>query len=103
MINYSGASVYVVSKMQKVVTLISTEAEYMALSEGCKSIAWLRRVLSDLRVKEHTSVITQDNTGCKKWAKSGPARDIRNRKDIKLGINYVQELIERNEIKLKYV
>ena len=36
------------SKLQKCVALSSTEAEYIAVPEGCKEILWLKRFLQEL-------------------------------------------------------
>ena len=45
---YGKAAVYYTTALQKGVTLSSTEAEYIALSEAAKQITWLRRVLNEL-------------------------------------------------------
>ena len=46
----NGGPITWASKRQTVVALSSTEAEYIALSETAKEAAWLRLLLTELRV-----------------------------------------------------
>ena len=41
-----------VSKLQTVVTLSTTEAEYMAVTHACKVAIWIQRLFEELRHKE---------------------------------------------------
>lgn len=43
---YGDATIYTASRLQKTISLSSTEAEFTALREGCTSIIWLRTVLN---------------------------------------------------------
>jgi hypothetical protein len=50
------------SKLQSIVTLSTTEAEYMAAVEAGKEIVWLRQFLSELRYSDHGAlVLRMDN------------------------------------------
>lgn len=83
--------------------LSSMEAEYMALTKEGKYVGWLRRLLSQLGAKQRMMVTAQKNASCMVWANTGMARDFVKRKDIELRMNYVQQLMERGETKLKHV
>lgn len=48
---YMGAAVSWLSQRQRCVTLSSTEAEYVAASEGTKELIWLRCLLDELTEK----------------------------------------------------
>ena len=48
----AGASVSWVSKLQTVVTLSTTEAEYMAATQTCKEAIWIQRLLEELGHKQ---------------------------------------------------
>ena len=49
------------------ISLSSTEAEYAALSEVCKTIAWLRRVLNNLGITQDPAVLYEDSSGMIMW------------------------------------
>lgn len=48
MYTFVGATISWVSRLQQVVALSSTEAKYIALSEGAKEMIWLQRLIGDL-------------------------------------------------------
>ncbi|PHU20837.1 Cytochrome 82A3 [Capsicum chinense] len=49
------------SKLQKCVTLSSTEAEYIAATEACKEMIWLKRLLQELGLDQMEYVVYCDN------------------------------------------
>ena len=52
------------SKKQRTVSLSTTEAEYIALTEGAKQLVWLRRALQEFRVnQDQPTSIQSDNLG----------------------------------------
>lgn len=63
----NGGIVSWACRKQSCVTLSSTEAEFVALSETCRETYWLRRLLHDLRQPIQTAtVIFEDNQSCLK-------------------------------------
>src|SRR5689334_16985257 len=46
----TGSTISWGSKKQQTVTLSSTKAEYMALTDACKEAVWLQQLLQDLNV-----------------------------------------------------
>ena len=57
------------SKLQPMVTLSSTEAEYVALTDAAKEGLWLRRLLEELRFKPNVTPIFIDNQSTMALAK----------------------------------
>ncbi|KYN10447.1 Copia protein [Trachymyrmex cornetzi] len=54
-----------ISKRQSCVALSSTEAEFIALCEGCRELSWIRRILSDFGMTfEQPTIIYEDNQSC---------------------------------------
>ena len=43
-----GGAVIWISKLQTVVALSSTETEYMAATEACKEVIWIKRLMEEL-------------------------------------------------------
>jgi hypothetical protein len=61
-ITMSGGPICWRSSKQKIVTLSSTEAELVALTEGSNYVLWLRNVMSDLQLTDRgPTVVYQDN------------------------------------------
>jgi ribonuclease HI len=59
----AGGAVCFKSCRQSIVTLSSTEAELVALTEGMNHVQWLRYFLGDLSVKvDGPTIVYQDNT-----------------------------------------
>jgi hypothetical protein len=62
LITMAGGCICAKSARQKIVTLSSTEAELVALTEGSNYVVWLRNLLNDMRLKDPgPTVIYQDN------------------------------------------
>lgn len=66
-----GAAVSWMSRKQQIVTLSSTEAEYVAATECAKHILWMRRVLEFLHFPQKTATkLLCDNSSTLKLAKN---------------------------------
>ena len=102
-IKYGNAPIYAASILEKGVTLSSTEAEYVALSEATKTITWLRRVLNEIGIAQAPSVVYQDNIGSIRWAESSPASEFSKRKHVDIRYHYVREKLQEKAITLRKV
>ena len=61
----AGAAVVYKTILQRVVALSSTEAEFYALSEAGKLALYVRSILNDLDMPQHTATsVYEDNKGC---------------------------------------
>lgn len=97
-----NAVFYAKSKKQSLVTLSSTEAEYVALHHTVTEVVYLRRLLSSLGFKQqHPTVIYQDNQSTILWAKG--QRNHARTKHLDVKFHYVMELIHDEEVELDYL
>jgi hypothetical protein len=48
LITYSGGAVSWQSRLQKCITLSTTEAEYIAITEATKELLWMKKFLQEL-------------------------------------------------------
>lgn len=90
------------SRKQATVSLSSTEAEYIALSEcACEGI-WLRKLLQELRVNcDEATVLFEDNQSCIRIAEE--PKDHKRMKHINVKYNFIRETITNGEMKLQYL
>ena len=90
------------SKKQQIVTLSTTEAEYVALSTATQEAMWIRRLLSDFGVTmDQPTVILEDNQGAICLAKNPVTRT--RSKHIDVRYHYIREtLSEEGTINLLY-
>lgn len=59
---------YTIINNQKSVALSSSDAEYLALSDACELVAWLRQGMLELISPQDPTSVKQKNNGCKDWA-----------------------------------
>ena len=90
------------SRMQKCVTLSSTEAEYVALSQCAQDLIFVKQFLESLDVEvDLPMTIRVDNTGsidlARSWTSSG------NSKHIDIRHHFIRDLVEDNIIDLIFV
>lgn len=89
------------SKKQSVVSLSTTESEYIALGHGAKEVVWLQRMLKKLFVKCDCIQINGDNTSAIKLA-SNPEFHKRT-KHIDVQYHFIREINEKGTVTLKYI
>ena len=97
----NNAMFHAKSQKQKVVTLSSTEAEYVALFHAATEAVFLRRILEELGFPQDPTCIYQDNTSTILWANN---QSNHNRtKHIAIKYHYVRELIQECVIDVEYL
>lgn len=89
------------TKLQPMVTLSSTEAEYVALNEAAKEGLWLRRLLEELHFKQQVTPILIDNQSTMSLAKHKMLKP--RTKHIAMRYHWIRELLANQEFKLLYV
>jgi hypothetical protein len=88
--------------MQPTVALSSTEAEYMAATEGMNEAIYLRQLLEDLFLpQDQPTIIYEDNQGAIKLA-SNPMHH-RRTKHIAVRYHHIRHHVERGTVKLVYI
>lgn len=89
------------SRRQSSVALSSMEAEYLALSETCQEVLWLRQLLNDFgETLEEPTLVNEDNQGCLSFVHS--ERKSRRSKHIDTRERFVQELSAKQIVRLEY-
>jgi hypothetical protein len=90
------------SQRQKLVTLSTTESEYVAASVASREAIWLRKLLKDIRPQcEKATVIFVDNQSAIKLVKNPEFH--KRTKHIDVRYHYIPEKVNAKEIKVEYV
>ena len=61
LITFAGGAVAWQSRLHKCVTLSTTEAEFIAITEACKELLWLKKFLQELGLKQERYVLHCDS------------------------------------------
>ena len=88
----AGGAVSWVSKLQTVVALSTTEAEYMAATQACKESVWIQRLLEELGHKQEKITLFCDSQSALHIARN-PAFHSRT-KHIGVQYHFVREVVE---------
>jgi histone deacetylase 1/2 len=90
------------SRKQKVVSRSSTESEYRALADLAAEIAWIRSLLTELKLPlPRKPVLWCDNFSAKALA-SNPVLHARS-KHIEIDVHYIRDQVLQNEVVVAYV
>lgn len=101
LIRFGGGVIVWASRKQTCVSLSSTEAEIVALTEACQELCWLQKLLSDFDEDVSAAVPTyEDNQSCIKLVTNGKIE--KRSKHIATKYFYVRDLWEKQKIELKY-
>jgi hypothetical protein len=100
--HYGVGAVSWSSKKQGVVSLSSTEAEYVAQTHAAKEAIWLRSFVSEITGKAAEPLtISCDNQGAIALSKDNKFHA--RTKHIDLRYHFIREAVEDGKIKVKYV
>jgi hypothetical protein len=98
----NGALIAWKSKSQKIVTLSSTEAEYMALCDLCTEVLFIKQLLENMDLKIELPIQLQvDNTGALFLAENSTTGQ--RTKHIDVRHHFIRNLIEDKIIEVKFV
>jgi hypothetical protein len=98
---YLGAPVAWTSHKQSMVTLSSTEAEYVALSEASQESIWMRRLLQDLnQCIAGPTIFHEDNQSCIKMLEN--EKSSQRTKHIDTKYHFVKDMYKQQQIDIKY-
>ena len=83
------------SAKQIYVPLPSSEAEFVAFTETCKQVIWMRQLLQNLDITLTTpTIVYEDNNGAIIWG----AEWVKNAKHISIRVKYVKEQVKEKGI-----
>ena len=98
----NGAPVSWASKMQSMVTLSSTEAEFIAISAACCEVQYLRMLLTEIRLFELVScLIRTDSEAALKLIRNPCAHSRTKHIDVKY--RFIREHYEKGDIAFEHV
>ncbi|KAH9651791.1 hypothetical protein KPL70_026888 [Citrus sinensis] len=97
----AGAAVSWVSKLQTVVALSTTEAEYMAATQACKEAIWIQRLLEELGHGQEKISVFCDSQSALHFARN-PAFHSRT-KHIGVQYHFVREVVEDGSVDLQKI
>jgi hypothetical protein len=101
-IYFLGAPIFWKSRLQKTVSLSSTEAEYYALSEAAKEVKFIIMLLQSIGIEPHLPVIMHvDNVGAIFMAENMSATARTRHVDARY--HFIREMIVDNMIKVIFV
>ncbi|KAL2248697.1 UNVERIFIED_CONTAM: Retrovirus-related Pol polyprotein from transposon TNT 1-94 [Sesamum indicum] len=98
---YGGTAVSWVSKLQKVVTLSTTEAEYVAVTEAAKELIWLQHFLGELGKPQADVILHSDSQSAIHLAKN-PAFHSWT-KHIEIKYHFIRQLLEKKALQLEKI
>ncbi|GAA0140720.1 transmembrane signal receptor [Lithospermum erythrorhizon] len=58
---FAGGEIYWQSRLQRCISLSTTEAEYIAITECCKELLWLKRFFKEVGIKQENFTILCDS------------------------------------------
>lgn len=97
-----GSTVSWTTRKQATISLSSTEAEYVSLSQASCEAIWLRNLLTEFGVNlDVPLVIHEDNQSCIHIAEE--PRDQKRMKHLDIRYNFIRECIQNDVIKLQYI
>ncbi|KAL4567103.1 hypothetical protein LXL04_022677 [Taraxacum kok-saghyz] len=97
---FSGAAICWSSRKQEIVTLSSTETEYVAATTCACHCVWLKGLLEELEERAGTVEVMCDNCSAIKLSKNPVMH--RRTKHIDVRYHYIRELVNKYIIKLKF-
>ncbi|KAK4286499.1 hypothetical protein QN277_003048 [Acacia crassicarpa] len=98
LMTFAGGAVSWQSKLQKCVALSTTEAEYIAATEACKEILWMKNLLLKLGHKQDRYKLRCDNQSAIHLAKNSTYHS--RTKHIDVRYHWIRDVIENGELEL---
>eukprot|EP00253_Pinus_taeda_P028155 PITA_28155 len=96
-----GTTISWVSKIQSVVALSTTEAEYVAATEASKEMIWLQRFMGELGKEHYISTLYSDNQSAIHLARNSSFHS--RTKHIQLKYHFIRSVLEGGELKLEKI
>ena len=100
-ITVGGTTVSWISKLQKVVALSKTEAEYVSATEASKEMIWLQRFMEELGKKQENRRLYCDSKSAIHLAKKSSVHS--KTKNIQLRYHFIRSVLEDGHLKLEKI
>eukprot|EP00253_Pinus_taeda_P005294 PITA_05294 len=96
-----GKTVSWISKIQSVVALSTTEAEYVVATEASKEMIWLQRFMGELGKEHDMGTLYSDSQSAIHLAKNSKFHS--KTKHIQLKYHFIRSVLEDEELKLQMI
>jgi hypothetical protein len=96
-----GTTISWISKLQKFVSLSTTEAEYVAATEASKEMIWSQRFMEELGKKEENNRLYYDSESAIHLAKKSTFH--LKTKHIQLRYHFIRSILEDGHLKLEKI
>jgi hypothetical protein len=96
-----GTTVSWISKLQKVVVLSTTEAEYVVATKAIKEMIWLQSFMEELGKKQENSRLYYDSQSVIHLAKNSAFHS--KTKHIQLRYHFIRSTLEDGQLKLENI
>ena len=95
---FAGAAISWASKLQQVVSLSTTEAEYIALTEAAKELIWLQRLFSDFDYPQQGSALYCDSKSAIDLAKNAVFHS--RTKHIEVRYHFIRSKLDEGKLQV---
>ncbi|KAH9309120.1 hypothetical protein KI387_037031, partial [Taxus chinensis] len=96
-----GTAMSWISRLQKLVALSTTEAEYVAATEASKEMIWLQQLLEELGHKQEECKLYSDSQSAIHLAKNSAFHS--RMKHIQLRYHFIRTTLEEDKLKLEKI
>lgn len=101
LITFSGGAVSWQSRLQKCVALSTTEAKFIAATEACKELLWMKKFLTELGFKQQQYVLFCDNQSAIHLAKNSIFHS--RSKHIDVRYHWIREILNHKLLELEKI
>jgi len=100
-LTFAGGVVSWQSRLQKCVSLSTTEAEYIATTEACKEMLWMKRFIEELGLEQENYVIFCDSQSVIHLSKN-PSLHSKS-KHIDVRYHWIRDVLEKKLLELEKI
>ena len=101
LVTFAGGAVSWQSKLQKCVALSTTEAEYIAITEACKELLWMKKFFKELGMKQEKYILHCDSQSAIHLSKN-PTFHSRS-KHIQVRYHWIRDVLEMKLLQLEKI
>ena len=98
---FAGGAISWQSKLQKCVALSTTEAEYIAFTEACKEMLWMKNMLQELGIDQDRYVLKCDNQSAIYLGRNSTFHS--RTKHIDIRYHWIRDVLEEKKVHLDKV
>lgn len=99
---FNDSAVTWTSNKQLCISSSTSEAEYIALSDCCRELKWIRLFLAEIGISQKSPTnLKNDNTSAESWANS--TKSMKRAKHIDVRYNFARECIEAQHVNTIHV